>query len=84
MNIGDLTGLGSLAIAGADEPRSIEEQVEYLFARQLVAAMSQSQSQPDEASTDDYLALLSDHLAREIARSGILGIGRQLVSEVPS
>ncbi|MCS6912314.1 MAG: hypothetical protein RMK29_16690 [Myxococcales bacterium] len=82
MHIGDLTGLGSLAMLGGDEPRSLEEQVEYLFAKQLVAAMSQSQA--EEASTDDYLALLSDHLAREMARSGILGIGRQLVSEVPS
>ena len=86
MKIGDFSALGALGgltATGAEEPRDLGEQMEFVFAQQLLAALNAASGKEGEDG-GEYLSLLSDHLAREIARGGGLGIGRQLTQEVQS
>ena len=83
MTIGvDMSALGDLATSGAEELKTPGEQMEYLFAQQLLKAMQPAEGTGREG--EEYLGLLSDHLAREIVRGGGLGIAKQLGAEVPS
>jgi Rod binding domain-containing protein len=82
MTIGmDVTALGQAAGAAEETPRSLGEQVEYLFAQQLLQALSEHEKQREGQEGAGYLGLLSGPLAHELARSGGLGIAGQLVPE---
>ncbi len=84
MTIGAETGaLGSLAANGAAPPQSPGEQMEYLFAQQLLHALSEAGGEEGQEGQDgaNYLSLLGEPLAKEIARSGGLGIGQQIMKE---
>lgn len=72
----DMTAIGNLATVGTEAPQGLGQQLEYLFAQQLLAALSRTSEKQGERS--EYLSLLSDPLAREMAAQGALGIGRQL------
>lgn len=77
----DMSALGTLATTGAEELKTPGQQMEYLFAQQLLKAM-----QPEDGDKEggEYLSLLSDHLAHEIVKGGGLGIAKQLSTEVSS
>lgn len=79
MNMGiDMTALGNVASQGAEVPRSLGSQLEYLFAQQLLHALS-AQEEKEGSEGSGYLALLSDPLAQQMADQGTLGIAAQLL-----
>lgn len=79
MTIGAETGaIGSLATSGDAPPARLDEQVEYFFAHHLVQALAAHQGEEEGAN---YLGMMDDYLAREMARRGGLGIGKQLLEQ---
>lgn len=75
---------GLLASAGGVEPpRTLGGQVEFLFAQQLVRALSQHTDQSGAGDGENYLAVMGDHLAAEVARAG-LGIRAQIDANSPA
>ncbi len=85
MTIGSETSaLGALASDGAPPPKSLGEQVEYLFAKQLVQAMASSGTTDEKEEGGGYLSLLGEPLTTELVRSDGLGIARQLALETKS
>ncbi len=80
----DLSALGSLTATGSEPPQTLGEQMEYLFAQQLMHALSQHEGEGEgegEGGQSGYLAMLSDALARDMARQGALGLAQQFRAE---
>lgn len=86
MQVGAEVGaLGTAATMATEAPQTVAQQIDYLFAQQLLHAMTRS-AHLDEASgeTAGYLGMLEGHLAKELAEQGSLGVGAALASEVDS
>ena len=69
MNIAlDMTALGQLSATGAEELKDPGAQIEYLFAQQMLQALNAGKDEGEGGQGQDYMSLLSDHLARELAK----------------
>lgn len=78
MHIGNMTALGQVATMTHEAPKDLGEQMEYMFAQQLLRAMVESARFNEAHEGGDYLSLLDDQFAREITKAGGLGISKQL------